>query len=153
MAYQQANGQVENANRTILDGMKSKARRGVTGSESCNTFCGPIEQLQEGRHERHPNHEAMKIDMEFRDEKREQDAIKMVEYEQAPKIYHDSWVKPRYFQVGDQLLCRKEASKPLEAGKFAKNWEGPYVVSTIIQPGTYKLQTLEGENLPWAWNS
>lgn len=90
----------------------------------------------------------MKIDIEFRDEKREQVALKMAEYQQSVKSYHDAWVKPRYFQVGDQVLHMRESSKPLEADKLAKNWERPYVVSTIIRPSTYKLQTLEGEDVP-----
>lgn len=57
-----------------------------------------------------------------------------------------------YFQVGDQVLRRRVARKPLETGKFTNNWEGPYVVSTIVQSGTYKLQTLEGDDVPRVWN-
>lgn len=60
---------------------------------------------------------------------------------------------PRYFQVGNHVLRRREANKLLESGKFSKNWEGPYVVLAVVRPGTYKLQTLEGEDVPQVWNS
>ncbi|VFQ84428.1 unnamed protein product [Cuscuta campestris] len=78
---------------------------------------------------------------------------KMMEYQQAAKAYHDNKVGPRYFQVGDEVLRRRGASKPGEGGKLAKKWEGPYRVTAILRPGTYKLETMEGRELERCWNS
>ncbi|VFQ62334.1 unnamed protein product [Cuscuta campestris] len=78
---------------------------------------------------------------------------KMIEYQQAAKAYHDNKVGPRYFQVGDEVLRRREASKPGDGGKLAKKWEGPYRVKAILRPGTYKLETMEGRELERCWNS
>lgn len=69
------------------------------------------------------------------------------------KAYHDAWVNLRYFHIKDQVLFRGGASKPLEVENFAKNYEGPYVMLAIVQPGIYKLQTLTGDNIPRVWNS
>lgn len=95
----------------------------------------------------------MTVDMEFHDEIRDRATIRIAEYQQAVKDYHDARVFPRYFQVRDQVLREREASRPLEAGKFAKTWEGPYVVIALVRPKIYKLQTLEGEEVLRIWNS
>jgi hypothetical protein len=36
--------------------------------------------------------------------------------------------------------------------KLAPQWEGPYVVSQVIEPGTYYLEEADGTPLPNAWN-
>ena len=36
--------------------------------------------------------------------------------------------------------------------KFSPPWEGPYVIAEVLQPGTYKLKTIDGEVFINAWN-
>ena len=36
--------------------------------------------------------------------------------------------------------------------KFGATWEGPYKITKLIGPRTYKLQTMEGKDLPRIWN-
>ncbi|VFQ82309.1 unnamed protein product [Cuscuta campestris] len=56
-------------------------------------------------------------------------------------------------RVHDEVLRRRDASKPNERGKLARNWEGPYRVKAIVRPGTYQLETMEGGRVERHWNS
>ncbi|VFQ75007.1 unnamed protein product [Cuscuta campestris] len=87
------------------------------------------------------------------EERRMAAEVKMSTYQQVVKKYHDNKVGPRYFQVGDEVLRRREASRPGDGGKLAKNWEGPYRVRAIVRPGTYRLETLDGVPVERTWNS
>lgn len=60
--------------------------------------------IREEEFELERNGKAMKIEMEFHDECRDQVAIKMVKYQQLVKAYHDAQVQPKYFQVRDQVI-------------------------------------------------
>ncbi|XP_019157957.1 PREDICTED: uncharacterized protein LOC109154680 [Ipomoea nil] len=179
----QANGQVENANRTILDGLKKKLEvaggawveeldgilwayrttpRRATGETPFALAYGfearaPVEVIIPSRRveefESEQNELHQRVDLNFLDEKREAAFCKMENYGRQLKSYHDAKVRPRYFQVGDLVLRRREASQPLEGGKFAKKWEGPYVVEEVVRPGTYKLRTTGGRMIDRVWNS
>ncbi|XP_072058142.1 uncharacterized protein [Arachis hypogaea] len=60
---------------------------------------------------------------------------------------------PRSFQVNDLVLKKPEqARKPSAHGKLTANWEGPYRVTQVNGNGAYRLQTLEGKDLPNTWN-
>ncbi|VFQ94934.1 unnamed protein product [Cuscuta campestris] len=87
------------------------------------------------------------------EERRTIAAVKMAGYQQSVKRYHDNRVGPRYFQVHDEVLRRRDASKPNERGKLVRNWEGPYRVKAIVKPGTYQLETMEGGRVDRHWNS
>ncbi|VFQ62223.1 unnamed protein product [Cuscuta campestris] len=51
--------------------------------------------------------------------------VKMSTYQQVVNKYHDNKVGPRYFQVGDEVLRRREASRPGDGGKLAKKLGRP----------------------------
>ncbi|KAL0402452.1 UNVERIFIED_CONTAM: hypothetical protein Slati_4275100 [Sesamum latifolium] len=51
-------------------------------------------------------------------------------------------VKSRSFQVGDLVLRRADALKPI--GKLDPTWEGPYKVTSVIGKGAYELEDPEG---------
>ncbi|VFR03695.1 unnamed protein product, partial [Cuscuta campestris] len=177
VAYPQGNGQVENANRTIVDGIKKRlgeagtnwleelphiiwayrvtSRRATRETPFVITYgCEarlPIEAkimtFREKIYEEKGNEEDHLAELNLLEERRMVAEAKMIEYQQAAKAYHDNRVGPRYFQVGDEVLRRREASKPSDGGKLAKKWEGPYRVKAILRPGTYKLETMEGREL------
>ncbi|VFQ82001.1 unnamed protein product [Cuscuta campestris] len=109
--------------------------------------------FREKIYEEKGNEEDHLAELNLLEERRMIAEAKMIEYQQAAKAYHDNKVGPRYFQVGDEVLRRREASKPGDGGKLAKKWEGPYRVTTILRPGTYKLETMEGRELERCWNS
>ncbi|VFQ82308.1 unnamed protein product [Cuscuta campestris] len=109
--------------------------------------------FREKIYEEKGNEEDHLAELNLLEERRMVAEAKMIEYQQAAKTYHDNKVGPRYFQVGDEVLRRREASKPSDCGKLAKKWEGPYRVKAILGPGTYKLETTEGRELERCWNS
>ncbi|VFQ71306.1 unnamed protein product [Cuscuta campestris] len=92
-------------------------------------------------------------EMNLVEEQRTMAAVKMVGYHQSVKRYHDNRVGPRYFQVHDEVLRRRDTSKPNERGKLVRNWEGPYRIRAITRPGTYQLETMEGGRVDQHWNS
>ncbi|VFQ70685.1 unnamed protein product, partial [Cuscuta campestris] len=177
VAYPQGNGQVENVNRTIVDEIKKRfgeagtnwleelphiiwayrvTSRRATGETPFVLTYGcearlPIEAkmmtFREKIYEEKGNEEDHLAELNLLEERRMVAEAKMIEYQQAAKAYHDNKVGPRYFQVGDEVLRRREASKPSGGGKLAKKWEGPYRVKAILRPGTYKLETTEGREL------
>ncbi|KAL0420546.1 UNVERIFIED_CONTAM: hypothetical protein Slati_3077500 [Sesamum latifolium] len=59
-------------------------------------------------------------------------------------------IRPRHFQVGDLVLKKVEVSKHVE--KLDPGWEGPFKVTKVKKSGTYKLQDLDGKDLPRPWN-
>ncbi|XP_031106330.1 uncharacterized protein LOC116010979 [Ipomoea triloba] len=183
VAYPQANGQVENANRTIVDGLKKtleaaggawvenleavlwayrttpRKATGETPFALCYGFEArapaeaiiPTRRSEEYDPERNEEHH--RADLHLIDEKREAAMVLAENYQRQAKAYHDKRAQPRYFQVGDYVLRRREASKPLDGGKLAKRWEGPYIVSAVVRPGSYKLRTPKGKEVERVWNS
>ena len=100
------------------------------------------------------NEEALRLNLDLLEEKSEQVLKRMEGYHRKTTRYYDQRVKPRSYKPGDLvlkklLLARKDPSH----GKLGPNWEGPYIISCIIQPGNYKLQTEEGKTLPHSWNA
>nr|GMC64579.1 uncharacterized protein LOC109192290 [Ipomoea batatas] len=77
----------------------------------------------------------------------------MAEYQRSVKRYQDKRAKPRYFREGDLVLRSQTASQANEGGKFAKKWEGPYRIAAVVQPGTYRLEAMNGRTIERIWNS
>ncbi|KAF8725758.1 hypothetical protein HU200_020310 [Digitaria exilis] len=71
-------------------------------------------------------------------------------YLQGIRRFHDKNVKTRSFQIGDLVLRRIQNT----AGhsKLTSPWDGPFIVSKVLKPGTYRLQTEDGVELPNPWN-
>ena len=95
------------------------------------------------------NEEVLRLNLDLLEEKCEQ-ALKCKEhYHRKTMRYYDKRVKPKSYKPGDLGLkklmpLRKDPSH----GKLGPNWEGPYIISHIIRPGNYELQTDEGKTLP-----
>ncbi|VFQ85915.1 unnamed protein product [Cuscuta campestris] len=109
--------------------------------------------FRESNYQPQQNEEDHLAELNLVEERRMAAEVRMSTYQQVVKKYHDNKVGPRYFQVGDEVLRRREASRPGDGGKLAKNWEGPYRVRAIIRPGTYRLETLDGVPVERTWNS
>ncbi|VFQ96735.1 unnamed protein product [Cuscuta campestris] len=150
VAYPQGNGQVENANRTIVDGRKKRRATGETpfvltyGCEARLPIEAEFPIFREAVYQVGQNEVDHMAELNLVEERRTMAAIKMARYQQSVKRYHDNWVGPHYFQAHDEVLRRRDASKPNERGKLVRNWEGPYRIKAIIRPGTYQLETMEG---------
>jgi len=52
--------------------------------------------------------------------------------------YHDYNVKERSFNVGDLVLRRIQKTDGMH--KLSAPWEGPFIVTEVIGPATYRLK-------------
>ena len=100
------------------------------------------------------NDEALRLNLELLDEKREQVQRRTKEYQRKTARYYNQRVKPRSYMPGDLVLKKLlPARKNPTHGKLGPNWEGPYIVSRVVKPGNYELQTEEGKVLHHTWNA
>ena len=100
------------------------------------------------------NEEALHLNLDLLKEKREKDLKRIKDYHRKTTRCYDQRVRPRSYMPGDLVL--KEllpARKDPTHGKLGPNWEGPYIVTHIIRPDNYELQTEEGKTLPHSWNA
>ena len=100
------------------------------------------------------NEEILRLNLDLLEEKREQVLRHAEDYHKKTTKYYDRRVRPRSFKSGDLVLKKllPERKDPTHE-KLGPNWEGPYVVSRIVRPGNYELQTKEGKTLPYSWNA
>ena len=87
------------------------------------------------------------------EELRDTAQLRVAQYQQKVAQYYNSKLKPRHFQENDLVLREAAASMPLKTSKLSAPWEGPYKVSKVIRPGTYRLTHLDGSSIPNAWNA
>ena len=94
------------------------------------------------------NDEALRLNLELLDERREQVQQRTEEYQRKTARYYNERVKPRSYVPGDLVLKKLlPARKNPTHGKLGPNWEGPYIISRVVRPGNYELQTEEGKVL------
>ena len=100
------------------------------------------------------NDEALRLNLELLDEKREQVQRRTEEYQRKTARYYNQIVKPRSYVPGDLVLKKLLPGRKNPAnGKLGPNWEGPYIVSRVVRQGNYELQTEEGKVLQHTWNA
>ena len=100
------------------------------------------------------NEEALRLNLDLQDEKRDQVQKRTEDYQRKKPRYYDQKVKPRSYKPSDLVLKKLlPARKNPTHGKLGANWEGPYIVSRVVRPGNYELQTEEGKVLPHSWNA
>ena len=100
------------------------------------------------------NEEALRLNLDLLDEKREQVLKRTKDYQRKTTRYYDKRVKPRSCKPGDLVLKKLlPTRKNLTHGKLGLNWEGPYIVSRVVRPGNYELQTEEGKVISHSWNA
>ena len=100
------------------------------------------------------NEEALRLNLDLLDEKRDQVLKRAEDYPRKTTRCYDQKVKPRSHKPGDLVLKKlMPARKNPTHGKLGLNWEGPYIVSHVVRPGNYELQTEEGKVLSHSWNA
>jgi hypothetical protein len=52
-------------------------------------------------------------------------------------------VRGQAFSVEDLVLRLRQDSRGCH--KLTPPWEGPFIIAEVLQPGTYKLATTDGE--------
>ena len=62
-------------------------------------------------------------------------------------------VKSRHFDEGDLVLKKILPNQRDTQGKWAPNWEGPYVVKKVFSGGALMLQEMDGKMLSSPFNA
>ncbi|GJX52158.1 hypothetical protein Tco_0280527 [Tanacetum coccineum] len=78
---------------------------------------------------------------ELRDQAYENSLI----YKEKTKKLHDSKIKNRIFNVGDQVLLFNSRLK-IFFGKLKSRWSGPFTITEVYPYGTAKLSHPDGSN-------
>jgi hypothetical protein len=104
-----------------------------------------VEQYDEGISE-----DSRRVDIDGLEEARCVALIQSARYLEGIRRYHDRNVKELSFNVGDLVLCHIQNTEGLH--KLSSPWEGPFTVAKVTGPGSYRLQTLEGEDISNLWN-
>ncbi|KAL0444301.1 UNVERIFIED_CONTAM: hypothetical protein Slati_2152800 [Sesamum latifolium] len=96
------------------------------------------------------NQEERVFDLTMIEEKRDAAYARILHHKGLMMRSYNRQIRPRCFQVGDLVLKKVEVSK--HVGKLDPRWEGPFKVTKVKKPRTYKLQDMEGKDLPRPWN-
>jgi hypothetical protein len=104
-----------------------------------------VEQYDEGISE-----DSRRVDIDGLEEARCAALVQSPRYLDGIRRYHDHNIKECSFNVGDLVLRRIQNTEGLH--KLSSPWEGPFTVSKVTGPGSYRLQTLEGEDVSNSWN-
>ncbi|KAL0355344.1 UNVERIFIED_CONTAM: hypothetical protein Sradi_3981300 [Sesamum radiatum] len=180
VAHPQANGQVEVTNRILIQGIKRRLERvggnwaeeltsvlwayrttprGSTGENPFSLVYGTeaiisaelgIPSLRVMNFSEECNGDLLRENLDLIEELREKAFLHVQRYKNIMISCYNRRVKSRSFQVGDLVLRRAEALKPI--GKLDPTWEGPYKVIRKIGKGAYELEDPEGRPLPRPWN-
>ena len=100
------------------------------------------------------NDEALRLNLDLLDEKREQVLRRTEDYQRKTARYYNQKVRPISYMPGDLVLKKLLPTRKNPAhGKLGLNWEGPYIISRVVRPGNYELQTEKGKILQHTWNA
>jgi hypothetical protein len=91
-----------------------------------------------------------RVDIDGLEEARCAALVQSARYLEGIRRYHDRNVKERSFNIGDLVLRRIENTEGLQ--KLSLPWEGLFTIAKVTGPGSYSLQTLEGEDVNNSWN-
>ncbi|GAV67608.1 hypothetical protein CFOL_v3_11113, partial [Cephalotus follicularis] len=99
------------------------------------------------------NEEGLRNLINLVEELRDKTTIRVAAYQQRVSHYYNKRVNPRPLKEGNLVLRNAAITDPAETrGKLAPNWEGPYKMKRVLRPGTFKLETLMGREIPRFWN-
>jgi hypothetical protein len=104
-----------------------------------------VEHYDEGVSE-----DSRRVDIDSLEEARYAALVQSARYLEGIRRYHDRNVKERSFNVGDLVLRRIQNTEGLH--ELSSPWEGPFTVAKVTGSGSYRLQTLEGEDVNNSWN-
>jgi hypothetical protein len=94
--------------------------------------------------------DSKRVDIDELEEARCAALVQSARYLEGIRRYHDHNIKELSFNVRDLVLRRIQNTEGLH--KLISPWEGPFSISKVIGPGSYHLQTLEGNNISNSWN-
>nr|CAD40917.1 OSJNBa0088K19.3 [Oryza sativa Japonica Group] len=89
-------------------------------------------------------------DLDYLEERRRRAALRAARYQQSLRRYHQRHVRARSLCVDDLVLRCVQTCAGLS--KLSPMWEGPYRVIGVPRPGSVRLATGDGIELPNPWN-
>jgi hypothetical protein len=104
-----------------------------------------IEQYDEGISE-----DSRRVDIDRLEEAHCAALVQLARSLEGIQRYHDRNVKERCFNVGDLVLRRIQNTEGLH--KLSSPLVGPFSVAKVTGPGSYRLRTLEGDDVNNSWN-
>ncbi|GKA13718.1 hypothetical protein Tco_0693364 [Tanacetum coccineum] len=99
------------------------------------------------------NNEALEINLDLLEEKREEAAIREAKSKAKMERYYNSKVRSTSFKPGDLVYHNNDASRAEDTGKLVPKWEGPYKVTEALGKGAYELRDHDKKQLPRTWNT
>ncbi|GJR97250.1 hypothetical protein Tco_0269424 [Tanacetum coccineum] len=98
------------------------------------------------------NDEELRLNLDLLKEKRERATICEAKAKMNMTKYYNARVCGIAFRLKDFVYRNNNASHAVAGGKLRPKWEGPYKVTEALGDGAYKLQTMDGTDLPPTWN-
>nr|GEX54971.1 reverse transcriptase domain-containing protein [Tanacetum cinerariifolium] len=178
VAHPQANGLVERANRSLMEGIKTRLGREKAEwvDKLLNVLWAHRTSIKQSNGEtpfsltydseavipaeigmptyrtlmirEKYNKEEMRLNLDLLQERRETSVVREARYKTKMEQYYNKKVHPAGFRPGEFVFQRNEASRTEDQGKLRPKWEGPYRVVEAYENGSYKLQTLEDKEVP-----
>jgi hypothetical protein len=96
------------------------------------------------------SHENEEVDKDLVEIDRLDAVQNLLKYQEETRKWRDKKVSLKNIQVGDFVMKRKKNADAM--GKFQFTWEGPYVVSSYVRDGAFRLKDEMGVELPHSWN-
>lgn len=94
--------------------------------------------------EKENNEHTQLIEKELHEQKREEARIGEEKYKWAMTRYYNSKLSHKS-TIPRDLVLRKTRATGINKEKIATKWEGPYVVSEEVRPGSYILTSDNGK--------
>ncbi|CAH9054188.1 unnamed protein product [Cuscuta epithymum] len=179
--YPQSNGQVESSNKIIVSNLKKRLEKAqgrwadelplilwadrttpknATGQTPFSLVYGceavipaeiEVPSSRYGLMTEERNNVELIHDLDTIDEIREKAKIRLQSYQQMVAKSFNKNVRAKVFKKGDWVLRRAFGNEA--SGKFSPNWEGPYKIVDIIRQGAYRLESIDGKQVPRSWNA
>ncbi|GKC79306.1 hypothetical protein Tco_1130080 [Tanacetum coccineum] len=98
------------------------------------------------------NNEALEINLDLLEERREEAAIREAKSKAKMEKYYNAKFQNTSFKPGDLVYRNNDTSRVEDTRKLGPKWEGSYEVTEALGKGAYKLRDRDGKQLLRTWN-
>lgn len=94
--------------------------------------------------------EARELEVNCAEEKSLDSCVRTAKYVEGLHRYYNRNVNNRFFVVRDLVLRRKQKTEGIH--KLVSHWEGPFMVTEVTRPTSYRLCGLDVRREPNSWH-